>query len=451
MTEISFLPKEVLNVIRLVNFRDFKDLETFPRYPENLDVTLTLAELSIERYNRSLIIFISHCWLRGWHGAVGWDGKNHPDNAEGGKYKLCVRGIDKILKSMAPGMEECFLWFDYGCLDQNGNPALELKSLLHDIVRVSDCIFTPIFDQNHQDWDMPLKVHNLIEQFPSQQWNGDSYSYRNRGWCRVEMFYAASIPLLAESETEVRRNRMTAGLAIHRENGRRPQFLYSSKQEFLTHPPVVLPPLLYYYLDQYHPEQGNFTEENDRAVIKRLVSELRPYMKEVIEGYQGETINGRKNGWGIYQWPDGGVYEGEWKDDNRHGQGKQTYADGRLYEGEWKDGKRHGKGKFRFATGYCYEGEFKDDYYNGKGTARNFEGDLFDGEFKDGRMNGRGIARYIDGRIYEGQYRDDKMDGDGSVRLPNGEVYVGEFKDNKFKTGFVQYPDGRSAFVFVKK
>jgi hypothetical protein len=57
-----------------------------------------------------LLIFISHGWLTGFAGAEGWDGRPHPDNAEGGKYELIVEGVEKMLKALAPGMKNCF-WF----------------------------------------------------------------------------------------------------------------------------------------------------------------------------------------------------------------------------------------------------------------------------------------------------------------------------------------------------
>ena len=38
------------------------------------------------------------------------------------------------MKVMAPGVKKCYLWLDFGCMDQDGNPAGELKQL-DEIVR----------------------------------------------------------------------------------------------------------------------------------------------------------------------------------------------------------------------------------------------------------------------------------------------------------------------------
>ena len=61
--------------IRLIDFANLKTRSSFPRYPDNEDITINLDDLSPEERANSVIIFISHCWLRGWNGAEGWDGK----------------------------------------------------------------------------------------------------------------------------------------------------------------------------------------------------------------------------------------------------------------------------------------------------------------------------------------------------------------------------------------
>jgi hypothetical protein len=114
----------------------------------------------------SLFVFVSHCWLRGWSGAEGYNVSEgpHPDNAVGDKYALCVEGIEKMLKTLAPGMKECFLWCDYGCIDQSKDPAGELKQL-DKIMELCDCVFTPIYDKDHHKWE--LESTNLIRDFKS--------------------------------------------------------------------------------------------------------------------------------------------------------------------------------------------------------------------------------------------------------------------------------------------
>ena len=48
--------------IRFINFQLFKSFGTFPRYPEEEDLTCDLEQI---KRDEALIIFISHTWLRG--------------------------------------------------------------------------------------------------------------------------------------------------------------------------------------------------------------------------------------------------------------------------------------------------------------------------------------------------------------------------------------------------
>lgn len=219
--------------IRLIKFTDFLDLGTFPRYPDNKDIVRTMDQITVGEFNRSLIIFVSHCWLRGWNGAEGWDGRPHPDNADGDKYQLCVDGISQILQSLFQGGVDnsCYIWLDFGCIDQDGNPAGELEQL-DKIVQMSDLIFTPIFDKKHDTWDYPEgELVDALLTCKSEAWIGGPFSYVNRGWCRVEMFYAANIPLMLDDPKRAppksanilnKSHFMSAGLKFHREANRRP-------------------------------------------------------------------------------------------------------------------------------------------------------------------------------------------------------------------------------------
>jgi hypothetical protein len=48
------------------------------------------------------------------------------------------------------------------------------------------------------------------------------------------------------------------------------------------------------------------------------------------------------HGYGIYRWPDGGVYYGQWKEDKKDGYGYKKSTDGTEYYGQWKNNKLHG-------------------------------------------------------------------------------------------------------------
>jgi hypothetical protein len=426
--------------IRIIPFSDFCSLGRFPRFPDDARCTVSLSNLTVEEYDRSLMIFVSHCWLRGWSGAEGWDGRPHPDTVDGDKYKLCVDGIGKIMKSMASGMQNCYLWMDFGCIDQDGDPAGELK-MLDKIISVCDCLFTPIFDKDHEHWQFPTLISNMYDDYLSSAWNGQQFSYMNRGWCRVEMFYAVNVPLLEDSSG--RKAKFTAGLAYHRSQGRRPHLLYGNKEVVDLGNPHVLPPLQNSYYEKYSPIEGFVSFEKDKETINRLVKELEPFMKKVKVGYEGEYKDGKKHGKGKYTFACGDVYEGEWKDDKKHGKGKYSYADGNMYEGELKDDNKHCKGKFTYACGDVYEGEYKDDKKHGKGKYTYADGDVCEGEYKDGKKHGKGKFTYASGEVYDGEWVDDNKHGKGKFTFADGEAYEGEWvDDNKHGKGKFTYASG---------
>jgi hypothetical protein len=427
--------------IRLIPFDTFKAHGSMPRYPDDAHCTISLSELSKDEYERSLIVFVSHCWLRGWSGAEGWDGRPHPDTADAGKYKLCVDGIDQVLKSMASGMEKCYLWLDFGCIDQNRNPAGELK-MLDKIVQVCDCLFTPIYEKDHTQWKYPLAISNFYDDYRSLAWTGTPYSYLNRGWCRIEMFYAANIPLMEDNLG--RRSRFRAGLAYHSNEGRRPHILFGSKEMADNRPPITLPPLQNSYFEQYNPVLGAVSVGKDKENIILLVKGLEPYMKKVHEGYEGNyNKDGKRHGKGKYTYASGNVYEGEWKDGKKHGNGKCKYASGNVFEGEWKEDKKHGKGKLTYASGNMYEGEWKDDVKHGKGKLTFTDGEVYYGDWKDDKKHGKGKYAFASGHTYEGEWSDDKEHGKGKYTYDNGEVYEGEWKDgSKHGNGKLTSPKG---------
>merc|ERR1712070_1295217 len=63
--------------------------------------------------------------------------------------------------------------------------------------------------------------------------------------------------------------------------------------------------------------------------------------------YEGEWLNNKMHGNGVFVWQDGRRYEGEYKNNQKDGKGVYKWSCGRVYHGEWKNGKQHGIGKIR--------------------------------------------------------------------------------------------------------
>ena len=276
--------------------------------------------------------------------------------------------------------------------------------MLDKIVGICDLILTNVYDT--QDWwDLSPSYSNIFDHYKSPAWNGNDYAYLNRGWCRVEMLYAANIPL--EKDSTTRMTKFKAGLLSSLQAGRRPHLLYGTREHKLVgFNPVQLPPLQNSWFYNYNPVKGKLTKESDREKIQQLVNDIEPYMKRVIVGYTGErNVEGQMHGRGVYRYANGDMYEGDWNDDYRHGRGVYRYADGAVYEGDWKDNKKHGQGVYRFASGDVYEGDLEGDKLHGQGVYRYSDGAVYEGDHKDGMSHGRGVYRYADGSIgHDGQW-----------------------------------------------
>jgi hypothetical protein len=47
--------------------------------------------------------------------------------------------------------------------------------------------------------------------------------------------------------------------------------------------------------------------------------------------YEGDYLDDKKNGKGLFIWASGNIYKGEYKDDERHGKGEMKWTDGSRY------------------------------------------------------------------------------------------------------------------------
>jgi hypothetical protein len=190
--------QENLPLIRLISLVNFKSAGSFPRYPTDHSLTCQLDSIDIDE---NLIVYISHHWLRSEKKDNGYASNSHPDNAQNDKYKQCVSGIQYIFDDFVDKtlIKGCFIWVDYSCIDQDLHDLIsnDYKNI-PEIIRISDCLFTPIVDAH-----TPSSCHNLniskeggyMKDYKVMDWTGSEYSnrgYLKRAWCLLEMFYAVS-------------------------------------------------------------------------------------------------------------------------------------------------------------------------------------------------------------------------------------------------------------------
>ena len=96
--------------------------------------------------------------------------------------------------------------------------------------------------------------------------------------------------------------------------------------------------------NQYY--KGEYNYKGERHGKGTYEYKLSKYKKTDLENakYEGDWVEGKREGKGVMTWKNGNKCDCEWKNDKRHGKGTLTYSNGDKYEGEWKNGKKDGKG-----------------------------------------------------------------------------------------------------------
>jgi hypothetical protein len=102
--------------------------------------------------------------------------------------------------------------------------------------------------------------------------------------------------------------------------------------------------------------------------------------------YQGNFVNGKREGYGQLSGPEGDSYDGMWADDNFYGQGTYIWSNGSRYVGEWKNGVKDGYGIYFYANGDKYTGYFRNDKFHGKGKYTWVDGTFQEGTYENGEF-----------------------------------------------------------------
>ena len=102
--------------------------------------------------------------------------------------------------------------------------------------------------------------------------------------------------------------------------------------------------------------------------------------------------------------------------------------DGSVYEGQWMNGMKDGQGTLVSAHGSRYDGSFVEDQYEGKGTIVFANGDKYEGDWVRSKKQGSGVHEHSNGFSYDGDWYDDKEDGFGRHKWPDGSWYEGGYR-----------------------
>ena len=155
--------------------------------------------------------------------------------------------------------------------------------------------------------------------------------------------------------------------------------------------------------------------------------------------FEGEYLNGQRNGKGKEYFEGKLFFEGEYVNGLRNGKGKEYYENGKLaFEGEYLYGNKWaGKGydilnniTYELKDGKCLIKEYS--FFNGELT--------FEGEYLYGQKNGKGKEYYESNKLYfEGEYIKGEKNGKGKIYdymdsklMFEGEILYGCMKKGKY-------------------
>lgn len=416
--------------IRFLDLELFCKSGGFIKCPECVNNTVLLSQ--IDR-NESLLVFISHCWLRPAVGCDDWDESigPHPDNRSGDKWKLCCEGIRWLKQWLAPQMKHCYVWLDYSCIDQVNRANMHRSFKCYDkIVALCDLIFTPIVD-NDLTWDFAY-FGDTITNYKAKLWNSDHpQAYLSRGWCRVEMLYAANLPVIGNTNGIARHSLFKAGLAMACEGNRRPHWLFGSREAGMRGP-HPLSPLQNSYFETYHPMKGLVSVEGDKVHINNLIKDLEKVAGSRLKAVYNGDVNAfdEPHGVGVMTYADGSVYSGHWNNGKKEGQGSWKTTDGNSYVGNWLADQKHGRGVCNFSDGAVYEGEFCEGFIEGTGIYRYANGEVYEGGWLKTMKHGFGTFYYrYEGCVFAGEWAKGAHEGFGRLTDASGNRCEGYFKD----------------------
>jgi hypothetical protein len=231
------------------------------------------------------------------------------------------------------------------------DPALQLHNNFDDIMKLSDCIFTPVEGEAQND---PNLIINWYTDYELDYWNAKQTGYVNRSWCRLEMLAAANVPV--DSSQPQRLEKFCASLKHYISHAVRPHYLFSRVEEMLQVDAIALPPLRPHLFKTLNPEEGTVTIKDDQLKITELYAKIKQYMDPRPMGYFGESQNNKMHGPGVMKYESGSQYKGNFVKGKKHGYGVFIYAKGNSYRGEWLIDKKCGRGVFMHSSGNVYEG-----------------------------------------------------------------------------------------------
>jgi hypothetical protein len=154
------------------------------------------------------------------------------------------------------------------CIDQDSeNPAEQLNGSLSKIIGSCDFMVTPIHDPEWKNWSDGSEIKDAYVDYKARAFE----EYLGRGWCRIEMFFNANVPVNKQ------RQKVLGGSLkeFMKTDKQRPHLLFGTREMEMNQEPIFLRALKDKdEFDKYDPRNGELSKEVDRLLLKNYVDEL---------------------------------------------------------------------------------------------------------------------------------------------------------------------------------
>jgi hypothetical protein len=189
-------------------------------------------------------------------------------------------------------------------------------------------------------------------------------------------------------------------------------------------------------------EEPSYSDEERLPKKRRRQGTLT--MPEKV--YKGELLHDLPHGKGTmkYSGKTPGTYEGDWVNGVREGHGLLFFKDGRGYVGKWANGKKHGIGTSTYYKKLVYTGSWRHGEMHGHGVLVQADGAVYEGHFSCGHLTGCGTMKWPNGRLYTGSWHCNQRQGRGLEVEPDGGKYTGKWDRDDKHGNFTYKKDGTS-------
>lgn len=149
--------------------------------------------------------------------------------------------------------------------------------------------------------------------------------------------------------------------------------------------------------------------------------------------YIGQVVDGKRQGLGVAELPNGERQAGDWAANRMSGLGTVRLADDVRYSGQWRDGQSTGLGVRERPGMERAEGNFVSGRLEGLAIRRSLTepSNVLGGEFHGDVLDGPGVERVGERERYEGGFRGGLRNGYGQVTDASGEQRLGRWADGR--------------------